>query len=710
MDDEEYQYFTPDRLTAVIKSYVNYEGIGYDVHELIHLTSRFGAFRREGKRWESIWPGWNPDPDFLYVNFKSSSYEKVLRLFDEHPPECLDFFDVKEHQEILDWEGDFDLTVGPHHFRDIQELVNQIQDFVEPRPRIITYGNGNVSCGDMAWMHPYLSDLNDQREIYEQHVLEQKQKPHKVLMEEPLLRIEMYPPLHDDVISHFTAAANQVPDLEAFDEEYQNTIFMNYFHGGRATMNQLLGYYREFLSITVANRSILTKAEADRFQLTRELYLRPANRLEAWFVGEDRFHQLVANTEFGLFESLAPGKWRPVIRDWEIEDLYDMAGVSRIHIRPEREEEVLRHHFVGGFSEKTINDPELNKYRVEYRNEETDERDFYDRTPLGNTNKFLRSALKRVGATVVREMVNELRADLKVLTDEGIQVDSILDKLVILENFLRNKIELSYQELRDLLYACFRSDPEEGNGIQQLAEDVRKKNASRLKFEKLMDHRDVEFLPLTSMVLIVAYQPSTTMWLEYRSHYYGRLARRKGKWQTNIQQDPEIYKELHLYEVKEECASELVEKFDAIAMGTRSAPFGEIAPMLFLLRMNKDADLQAISNDDWDSRPFSRSEMQPSTALVFESIYSQIQQYFEEKADTYGELSQDQLAQALLEDREELSAIYGDEVRKFIRKGGTLDREHLSIFMTGALEILTRNSLAQTMIHGTAKMNNWNKT
>jgi hypothetical protein len=182
------------------------------------------------------------------------------------------------------------------------------------------------------------------------------------------------------------------------------------------------------------------------------------------------------------------------------------------------------------------------------------------------------------------------------------------------------------------------------------------------------------------------------MWLEYRSHYYGRLARRKGKWQTNIQQDPEIYKELHLYEVKEECASELVEKFDAIAMGTRSAPFGEIAPMLFLLRMNKDADIQAISNDDWDSRPFSLSEMQPSTALVFESIYSQIQQYFEEKADTYGELSQDQLAQALLEDREELSAIYGDEVRKFVRKGGTLDREHLSSFMTGALEILQKNS------------------
>ena len=126
--------------------------------------------------------------------------------------------------------------------------------------------------------------------------------------------------------------------------------------------------------------------------------------------------------------------------------------------------------------------------------------------------------------------------------------------------------------------------------------------------------------------------------------------------------------------------------------------------------MNKDADLQAISNDDWDSRPFSRSEMQPSTALVFESMYSQIQQYFEEKADAYAELSQDQLAQALLEDREELAAIYGDQARKFVRKGGTLDREQLSRFMSGALEILTRNSLAQTKIHGTEKLNGWNET
>ena len=693
MDEEEYQYFTPDRLTGVLKGYIDHEGKEqFDVHELIHLTSRFGAFRREGKRWESIWPGWNPDPDFVYVNFKSSSYEKVLRLFDEHPPECLDFLDVKDHQEIQDWEGDFDDTVGPHHFRNIQEIVNQIQDFVEPRPKIITYGSGHVGCGDMAWMHPYLSDLNDQRDSVEQYVLQQKQKSHKVLMEEPLLRIEMYPPLHDDVITHFNAAANQVPDLDDFDEEYQSTIFMKYFHGGRATMNQLLRYYNEFLAITVANRSILTKAEADRFRLTREHHLLPAHRLEAWFAGEDRFNQLIANTEFGLFEAVAPGKWRPFIRDWEVEDLYDMAGVSRIHIRPEREEDVLRHHFVGGFSEKSINDPDLNKYRVEYRNEKTSELDFYDRTPPGNSKKILRSSLKRVAVTVVREMVNELRADIKVLTDEGIQVEHILEKQVVLENFLKNKVELSYQELRDLLFTCFKFDYDEGNGIQQLAEDVRKKNASRSKFEKLMERRDVEFLPLSSMVLVVAYQPSTRMWLEYRSHYYGRFARSNGKWLTNIQQDPDIFKELFLYEVKEECAAEFVEKMDAIATGTRSASFEELAPMLCLLRMNKDADIQAINNDDWDVVPFDRSEMQPSTALIFESIFAQIQQYFEDKADSYVGLSQDQLAQALLEDREQLSAIHGDEVRRFVRKGGTLNRDRLSGFMTGAMEILQMNS------------------
>jgi len=692
MDDEEYQYFRPDRLTGVLKSYIDHEGTEmYDVHELIHLTSRFGSFRREGKRWESVWQGWNPDPDYVYVNFKSSAYDKVVKLFDDHPPECLDFLDVKEHQEILDWEGDFDLTVGPHHFRDIQELVNYIQDFVEPRPRIITYGSGHVSFRDMAWMNPYLSDLNDQREVVEDYVLQQKRKPYKVLMEEPLSQIEMYPPLHDDVILHFYAAANHVPEIEEFEEEIQGTIFNQYYNGGQITVNQLIEYGNEFLTIVMANQTSISKSRAERFRLTRELHLRPAHRLEAWFVGEDRFHQLVANTEFGLYESVAPGKWRPVVRDREVEDLYDMAGVSKIHIRPEREEEVLKHHYQGGFKEKPIKDPELNKYRVEYRNEKTDERDFYDRTPHGNTKKFLRSSLKRVGATVVIDMINELRDDMKVLAEEGIQVDHIQEKQTVLLDFLRNKVELSYQELRDLLYACFHFDPEEGNGIQQLAEDVRKKNASRLKFEKIMDHRDVEFLPLTSMVLVVAYQPSTTMWLEYRSHYYGRLARRKGKWQTNIQQDPEIYKELHLYEVKEESASELVEKFDSISMGTRSAPFGEIAPMLCLLRMNKDANLQAISNDDWDSRPFSRSEMQPSTALVFESLFAQIQQYFEDKADSYVGLSQDQLAQALLEDREQLSAIHGDDVRRFVRKGGTLNRDRLSTFMGGALEILENN-------------------
>jgi hypothetical protein len=194
------------------------------------------------------------------------------------------------------------------------------------------------------------------------------------------------------------------------------------------------------------------------------------------------------------------------------------------------------------------------------------------------------------------------------------------------------------------------------------------------------------------MVLVVAYQPSTRMWLEYRSHYYGRFARSNGKWLTNIQQDPDIFKELFLYEVKEECAAEFVEKMDAIATGTRSASFEELAPMLCLLRMNKDADIQAVNNDDWDVVPFDRSEMQPSTALIFESIFAQIQQYFEDKADSYVGLSQDQLAQALLEDREQLSAIHGDEVRRFVRKGGTLNRDRLSGFMTGAMEILQMNS------------------
>jgi hypothetical protein len=89
--------------------------------------------------------------------------------------------------------------------------------------------------------------------------------------------------------------------------------------------------------------------------------------------------------------------------------------------------------------------------------------------------------------------------------------------------------------------------------------------------------------------------------------------------------------------------------------------------------------------------PFDRSEMQPSTALIFESLFAQIQQYFEDKADSYVGLSQDQLVQALLEDREELSALHGDDVRRFVRKGGTLNRDRLRSFMGGTVEILLNN-------------------
>ena len=692
-DEEEYEYFTADRLVGVITSFTEFDGTEvFEVVELIHLTSRFGAFRREGLRWESIWQGWNPDPDFVYVNFKPDAYDKVMRAFDESKNFGMDYSEVKEFREVRSWEGSFDLTEPPHFFRPIDEVINQIQDFVEPRPEIITYGRGRVRCGDMAWMHPFVSDLQEQRENLENFILDQKRKPYLTKLEEPLTRIEMYPPLHDEAITLFTAAANQVPDLDDFDEQFQSTVFMNYFRGGRISMNQLKTYCSEFLTIAIANDSVLTKQEADSFRLSRDAHLRPAHRLEAWFFeSDDSFDQLIASTEFGLYQSAGRGKWRPLIRDYEIEDVYDFKGVYRIHIRPESEHRALSHSVQGGFDGKTAKDRDFVRYQVSYRGEETTFKDFYDRTPQKRDPKISFKSLKRIAATVVTEMIYELRADVKVLLDEGLSIDETLREQAILEEFLRNKVELSYRELHELLNSCFYSNAEEGNGIQQMAQDIRKKNESRNKFEKLMERRDVEYLPLSSMVLVVAYQPSVTMWLEYRSHYYGRFARRSGTWQTNIQQNPDIFKELILYEVKEERVPELVNTFDDISRGGGSASFAELAPMLCILRMNKNADVAAINNDDWDARPFVRQQMQPSTAVVFEALYSQIQQHFEDRADSYLELSQDQLAQALLADREELTSIYGDEVRKFVRKGATLDRKHLSGFMSGALEILSRS-------------------
>lgn len=694
--EETYEYFAPDRLAGVVKGFVDLDGDeSILVVELIHLTARFGAFKREGKRWETIWQGWNPDPDYFYINFKTNEYDNVVRAFDSHEIYGLQYSTVKEYREVRDWEGTFDKTKAPHYFRSIEEIINQIQDFVEPRPEIITYGSGRVGCGDMAWMHPFVVDLQQQREDLENFVLAQKRQPHETLMAELLLRIEMYPPLHDELITLFTAAANHIDDLEEFEELYEGTSFMNYFNGQRISINQLQSYSTEFIALVVGHQSALTKQRADSFRLTRDINLIPTHRLEAWFVGPDnKFFQIVANTEFGLFSSVGQGKWRPLFRDYEVEDIFDFMGVKKIHIRPERERSAITQSVQGGFAEKLISDHAFIRYQVEYRGEKSSIKDFFARITSDRKPKVLFKSLKRIASTVVSEMIYELRTDMKLLVDENLHSERLIQSQLILENFLANKIDLSLRELHDLLATCFYEDLEEGNGVQQLADQIRKKNESRLKFEKLMERRDVEYLPLSSMVLVVAYQPSVRMWLEYRSHYYGRFARRAGEWKTNIQQNSEIYKELFLYEVKEERANDFVVAFDAISSGEGSASFAEIAPMLSLLRMDKNADLTAVSNDDWDTEPFTHKQMQTSTMIVFDALYDQIQRHFEDKADSYQELSQEQLAAALLNDREELSAIYGDEARKFVRKGEFFDREHLSRFMSGAEEILTSHQSA----------------
>ena len=225
MDDPEYSYFAPDRLVGVL-------GIGdpddlalsTHLYELIHLTSRFGAFIRKGDKWDPLWPGWNPNPDLKYINFKADSYDKVVRAFDQSPEDYLYYEEFSEYQEILEWEGSFDNTVAPECFREIEELINWIQDFTEPKLSVITYGRYRVSCGDMAWMYPHVEELEALRAETEEYVLKQRKKSAAEVLDEQLYQIQMYPPLHDQVVDAYFAAASAANDeysLDEFDEVLQ---------------------------------------------------------------------------------------------------------------------------------------------------------------------------------------------------------------------------------------------------------------------------------------------------------------------------------------------------------------------------------------------------------------------------------------------------------------------------------------------------------
>ena len=688
MTQEEFAYFAPDRLVGVLRiEDPEQPATSARLVDVIHLTSRFGAFIRDGKRWEPMWPGWNPDPDYKYINFYAKSHSKIRNSFDNSFPESLSYEDVKEHQEILNWEGSYDNTQTPQCFRDISELINWIQDFVDPKPEIITYGSSRISCGDMAWMHPDVEELQSLQEATELYVLEQRSKPSSQILSEQLYPIQMYPPLHDAVVDAFNEAgtrANSVDCLDDFDERMEGTGVDNFISGGRASMHQLNAYLLESLALGIDYQAPMTQRDSDLARLTREKYTKPKNRLEAWFLhGEEKkLTHLVANTKYGFFTRVEKGQWRPLIRSREDEDVFDLAGVTIVHLRPEREDEIIKEFDKGVLPGMHLTDWKLVKYKLDYRDDVPSGNDYYDQVDHNDRSGVKFSSLKRIGANVIREMIYELRKNIRVLREANEEVGLLPANLTILEAFMKGQIELSYVHIHNLLNECFLEEIDTKCANMTAGEFVA--HSTKNRFEELIERREAEYLPLGSLMLVVAYEPATTMWLEYRSQSYGSFARIDGGWKSGNSQDSALYEELFLYEVKEECVDDFIAAYDAVAEDDGWSSFEELAPMLCFFRMNQNRAGDLFNPRDWDAEPFMRDQMPPSAAAVVEYLYNSVMTFIND----YSEVHEDDDDDSWMQVDEWLSQIWADHMIEFMNRESTLNRSLLGRFLDAAPRIL----------------------
>lgn len=461
MEDPEYSYFAPDRLVGVLRvEKSEKKDLNAYYVELIHLTSRFGAFIREGGKWVPLWPGWNPNPEYKYINFAASGYANIVRAFDNNKDGLLHYHHLSQYQEILEWEGGFDNSVAPECLRDIDELVNWIQDFVEPKPAVITYGRHRVSCGDMAWMYPHVQELEALRAATEEYVLTQRKRSSSEIMEEQLTHIELYPPLTqavEDAMNEAASLAASVDCLEEFEGELEFTAVGNYFNGSKASVKDLGNYQVELIALGLGYQVPLNQVNADNLRLVRDLSLKPDDRLEAWFIhGEaPRFYHLVANTQFGLFARVSKGNWSPIKRSHEVEDIYDLAGFSIVHLRPEREYEIIRAFDDAFFETMYLSDPTLNKFQIKYLNDTQLGLDEYDRVDFNNKRTVSFASIHRLGQTVIRDLTSTLRANIKYMVENEEPVDHLQDVLSPLEAFIKGEIEMSHPAINQILYEWF---------------------------------------------------------------------------------------------------------------------------------------------------------------------------------------------------------------------------------------------------------------
>ena len=688
MIDTDYVYFASDRLVGALRIGDSDEPIlTAHLYELIHLTSRFGAFIRVDKKWEQLQQDWNPDPDLKYINFQESAYDQVVNLFDDSSEGYLYYHDFQVHQEILDWEGSFDTTLLPECLRDIEELVNWIQDFTEPKPDVITYGRGHVSFSDMEFLRHDVDQLDLLRSETEEFVLRQRKKSGMTLIAEKLLKIEMYPPLHEDVMNAFDTAIRKAAVWESSEDllkEIESASFITYLSGGRASMQELSEAQLELVASGLNYQFPLPQQTLDNKRLVREEWLKPNNRLEAWFIGDGRtFYQLVANTEFGLYERRGPGWWKPIERGQDTEDAIFIAGGSMFHVRPEREDLVIDDVGKKIFDGLEITSAVLNKYRVYYEGRAEVDSDFNDRTPFNPDKEFLYSGLDRIAARVVKNSYYQIQQDFKFLQDAGFDLGPAEESFQVLKAFFLGERTLSNSHLKRVLQDCLRED-ENLESFASLAEQIRKAKEQRVTFETKIEKLEVKYFPESSMVLIISYYPEIRMWLEYRSKHYGRFSRHGSQWVANLTQDSNIFQELYIYEIKEQSVLEMVALIDGLATGSGLAGFAEIAGHLALMKIHKDTDLTLIDPDAWDAEIFTRDKMPLSVASVVENLYGRVMTLISTYSENLEEDDEDGIAKVA----DWMALIEGEAMIDFMNSERSINRRILMRFTKAVPSLL----------------------
>lgn len=688
-DDVEYSYFSADRLVGVIRvQRINANEKIAQLVELIHLTSRFGAFIRTGEKWEHLWQGWNPDPDYKYINLRDASYQEVVQLFDDCFLDSLPYAEIRKFQTTLNWEGVFDETDGPEHFRDIEEIINWNQDFAEPTPAVITYGVDNVSISDMAWMQPHVDELERLEKETQSYVLAQRSKPSSLVMDESLSSIQMYPPLHQSVLDAVNEAgshASRADCLEEFEHELSDLPVSHYLSGGRASMRDLNRYFIQMLAIATDYRRPLKQEEVDQLKLFRAKEVKPANRLEVWFLGaeDSTFHNVIANTEFGLFARDGRRVWRPYLRNPEVEDIVELAGCSIVYVRPEREEHLLALADSGKLDSLRLMWDTLNKFRVFYENRGWIASDFADRTPLNQGSELSYADLTRIAAQVVKEAVFAIEMDLKVMKKVGYDVSEMEQSYEELAAFRRNKKNLSYLDLNKLLRHCLEEN-EYGETLSSVAEDARQAIKRHETLFKLIETREIDYFPTGSLILAFPFTGKNVMWLEYHSKPYGSFVRRSGRWLKGLADYQKEFQKTELYRVTEDSAIDIIALFDEIDLEDHEASIEDVASMIYVPRVLKGKLPEDFDPNSWDASSFTRDEMPPSLASVVEYLYGNVMKEIAQYAESFEDDDGDRAMQV----EQWMSRSEGEAMMDFMNRQASISRTSLQDFMAQAQDLL----------------------